>query len=101
MRSSEEKGTLAQRRLVAIVHGAVQGVGYRYFTQRSASRLGLTGSVSNQWDGTVEVVAEGKEEALLRLLAHLRRGPRGAWVEKVETTWSPAAGKYRRFGVKF
>jgi acylphosphatase len=49
----------------------------------------------------VEVVAEGEEEMLLRLLTHLRRGPRGAWVEKVETTWGPATGKYRRFGVRF
>ncbi len=101
MRSSEEKEAFAERRLVASVHGAVQGVGYRYFTRGCASQLGLTGQVSNQWDGTVEVVAEGKEEALLRLLAHLRRGPGGAWVEKVETTWGPARGKYRRFGMKF
>ena len=98
---SEEREILAQRHLVAIVHGAVQGVGYRYFTQRCASQLGLTGYVSNHWDGTVEVVAEGKEGALLRLLASLRRGPGGAWVEKVETSWGPATGKYRRFGVKF
>ena len=93
--------TPAEKGLTAIVHGAVQGVGYRYFTQHRASQLGLKGHVSNRWDGTVEVVAEGEEGVLLRLLTHLLRGPRAAWVEQVETTWGPATGKYRRFGIRF
>ena len=46
------------QRLVAIVRGQVQGVGYRWFVQREAARLGLQGWVANQLDGSVEVVAE-------------------------------------------
>ena len=69
-------------RLVALVHGRVQGVGYRMFAIRHAQALGLTGHVRNLPDHrTVEVVAEGPRDALDRLLAHLRRGPYGARVD--------------------
>ena len=52
------------QRLTAIVHGDVQGVGYRFFAQRQAARLGLRGYVRNLRDGTVEVVAEGPRPLL-------------------------------------
>ena len=52
------------QRLVATVRGMVQGVGFRWFVQREAARLGLDGWVANQVDGSVEVVAEGPDAAL-------------------------------------
>ncbi|NLE77940.1 MAG: acylphosphatase [Chloroflexi bacterium] len=93
--------TATQRRLEAIVHGAVQGVGFRYHTRLHARRLGLTGYVCNRWDGTVEVVAEGSGEALLALLEFLHQGPAAAEVLRVETTWEAARGEYHDFGVGF
>jgi len=50
--------TPVERRRV-VVHGFVQGVGFRWFVDRAASRLGLTGWGANQSDGAVQVVAEG------------------------------------------
>ncbi len=58
-----------------IVQGRVQGVGYRYFTRRQAEALGITGYARNRPDGSVEVVAEGTDEALRDFEARLRAGP--------------------------
>lgn len=67
-----------------IVVGRVQGVGYRYFVLRQAEALGLSGFARNRSDGSVEVVAEGAEDALLDLEDRLRRGPSFADVDGVE-----------------
>jgi acylphosphatase len=68
-----------------IVTGHVQGVGYRYFAQRIASRLGLKGYVRNQYDGSVEVVValDGGED-LGAFLEALNIGPRSSHVTGVE-----------------
>ncbi|MFO7945654.1 MAG: acylphosphatase, partial [Armatimonadota bacterium] len=56
------------RRLQAQVYGYAQGVNFRWYTRRNATRLGLKGYVRNCEDGTVEVVAEGEQDALQELL---------------------------------
>jgi acylphosphatase len=89
--------TAGTRRLVASVHGFVQGVGFRWFVQREAERLQLAGWVANQLDGTVEVVAEGPEESLERLLAALWEGPLGSSVSRVEVRHEPARGNLPGF----
>jgi acylphosphatase len=68
-----------------IVVGRVQGVGYRYFVLRQAEVLGVSGFARNRPDGSVEVVAEGSEDALRQLEDHLRQGPSFAAVEDVES----------------
>ena len=65
------------------VSGRVQGVGFRFYTQREADRIGVGGFVRNLADGRVEVVASGSEEQLAQLRAALERGPRFSGVEKV------------------
>ena len=77
-----------------VVHGRVQGVGFRYFVSTAAQRLGLSGYVRNRPDGCVEVVAEGERAAIEELVAVVRGGPRMASVTEVEVTWS---GEGRRF----
>lgn len=79
-------------RLTALVSGTVQGVGYRRYVQRHARDLNLSGSAENLLDGRVEVVAEGSEADLERLLHWLRRGPPHARVEDVQTQYSEATG---------
>ena len=88
-------------RLRAIVHGNVQGVNFRYYTRRQAHELDVTGYVRNLWDGTVEVVAEGTRQNLGRLLNWLHRGPRMAFVEKVDVQWLPATDEFQSFEVRF
>jgi acylphosphatase len=67
-----------------LISGRVQGVGYRYFAQRAAVALGLTGYARNLPDGRVEVYAVGQEDALSELSGTLRQGPRWADVRGVE-----------------
>jgi DNA ligase D-like protein (predicted 3'-phosphoesterase) len=69
----------------ALVHGEVQGVGYRDATLRRARELGVMGWVRNEEDGTVRVHAEGPEAAVDDLVAFLREGPAAARVADVET----------------
>ena len=68
----------------AQVHGVVQGVGFRYTTQRMARELGVIGWVRNLPGGDVEVWGQGPDEAVERLLAFLERGPRGSVVARVD-----------------
>jgi acylphosphatase len=79
-------------RLHGVIHGDVQGVGFRYFLMRQAQRLGLRGWVRNRDDGTVEFVAEGRRADLEKLKQVAGRGPQMAQVEKVDAEWSAAAG---------
>jgi acylphosphatase len=79
-------------RLHGVVHGDVQGVGFRYFLMREAQRLGLHGWVRNRDDGTVEFVAEGERADLERLRQAAERGPRTARVDSVDGRWSAATG---------
>ena len=71
------------------VTGRVQGVGFRWWTQRQAQRLGLRGYVANRPDGSVEVQAAGTAHALAQLKHLLQRGPSGAQVSEVASL--PAA----------
>jgi acylphosphatase len=87
-------------RLEALVHGRVQGVGFRFFVVRVADRLGLTGWVANEASGRVRCVAEGPRDALEALLDDLREGPAGAWVERVDASWSAATGAFPSFDVR-
>ncbi|MCU0650491.1 MAG: acylphosphatase [Gemmatimonadaceae bacterium] len=80
----------ADETLHVIVHGRVQGVGFRWFTQRTARHLGLTGWVRNLPAGTVEVYAVGPVDALDRLRDALHRGPAGASVEAVHVASAAA-----------
>jgi acylphosphatase len=67
-----------------VIHGRVQGVFFRDTFRRLAEQEGVAGWARNTWEGTVEAVLEGEEEAVDRLVAFAREGPEGARVERVE-----------------
>jgi len=69
-----------------VVHGYVQGVFFRDSVRRLAQQHSVSGSVANRWDGTVEAVFEGEPDAVERLVAFCREGPRGAQVTSVEVS---------------
>ncbi|KAI4247451.1 MAG: hypothetical protein L6R40_001399 [Gallowayella cf. fulva] len=72
------------KRIKYTVHGEVQGVNFRSFTQSKASSYGLTGWVKNTSGGQVEGEAQGDDEAIQKLLKVLESGPPSASVTKVE-----------------
>lgn len=83
------------------VRGQVQGVGFRYFTRRTAEALRLTGWVRNCADGSVEAVLEGPEEAVSAALDDLRQGPAGGHVDVLHCEKEPYRGEFDGFEVRF
>jgi acylphosphatase len=67
-----------------MIHGRVQGVGFRAFVEDTAERLGLAGWVRNRRDGTVEALFAGGEQAVTEAIAACRQGPRGSGVTKID-----------------
>ena len=88
------------KRITATIHGRVQGVYFRDYTAQEATRLGVTGWVTNQVDGTVNVVAEGPEAALTQLVDWLHTGSPMARVEWVDVEWSAATHEFTRFRIR-
>jgi acylphosphatase len=82
------------------VSGRVQGVGFRYHVITHAQELGLDGYARNLDDGTVEVWAEGSQEALDDLLVATRRGPRWARVDDVRVEQASPTHTLRGFTVR-
>jgi acylphosphatase len=81
------------------VRGRVQGVGFRYFVERAANELGLTGWVRNRDDGDVEVYATGDSDGLAELAGMLWKGPRWAEVRGVDETEAPVE-QHRGFFIR-
>ena len=88
------------KRLNAFIDGHVQGVGFRWSMVKWARQYNLRGWVRNLPEGSVEVVAEGREALLLALLSKLRTGPAGARVLQVRDDWSEATGEFGDFDIK-
>jgi acylphosphatase len=90
MASTGEFLTRARR---FVIRGRVQGVGFRWFVEREAHVLGITGWVRNDDDGSVEVLAVGAPEKLAELRLKLQAGPRAARVDNLEESEAqPVAG---------
>jgi tRNA pseudouridine55 synthase len=84
----------------AKIYGKVQGVGYRYFTEKIAKNLNILGYVKNLEDGTVEVVAQGKEEDLQKFIEQLKIGPFLAKVEKIDIIFKKPKDIYLYFEIR-
>lgn len=83
-----------------IVHGIVQGVFFRYRTEKEARSFGLTGWVKNLPDGTVEIVCEGEREAVEKLVRWSRTGPSGAFVERADVSFEEYTGRFPTFDIR-
>jgi acylphosphatase len=91
----------AHVRLTARAAGTVQAVGFRYWTVRKAAELGLTGTVRNNDDGSVGIVAEGPQTAVLELRRWLRSPEAPGRVANVEEEVTPATGEFKDFDVAY
>ncbi len=88
-------------RVRLIVQGRVQGVWFRDSTRREALSLGVFGWVRNRPDGTVEVLAEGPEESVRKLVSWCRQGPPAAKVTMVKETGEKWEGEFTSFDIMF
>ena len=67
-----------------VVHGRVQGIGYRAFVEHEALRRGIEGWVRNRRDGSVEAVLAGDADAVAAMIEACRRGPYSARVDTLD-----------------
>jgi acylphosphatase len=74
-----------KKRVKIRISGRVQGVGFRFFTQRSACTLGIKGFVENMEDGSVLIEAQGTTGQLEQFISFVSRGPQWAQVKSTET----------------
>lgn len=82
-----------------LVSGRVQGVYYRSYAVDMARELGLTGWVRNRYDGRVEAVFEGEEEAVRKMVEWCHEGSPSARVARVEVSWEEATGEFGDFRI--
>lgn len=83
-----------------IISGIVQGVGFRYFAQRSAARHQVTGYVKNLEDGSVEAFVQGGERQVIAFRDDLAAGPRYSTVESMEETVLEPNGAFSSFRIE-
>jgi len=89
---------MKDKRLVAVISGRVQGVGYRAFVADLAMRASLQGTTRNMIDGRVEVIGEGLENQLRSFLEELREGPILSRVDNIEVRWEEPNGEFTNSG---
>ncbi len=85
--------------MILQIYGRVQGVGFRYYTQKKAEELGIKGYVKNRPDGSVYVEAEGEDTALEAFAAWCETGPPWAHVRQVQKQMIPVRN-YKWFEIK-
>lgn len=90
---------MANVRAHIFIDGRVQGVSYRYWTRKSAERLGLMGWVKNLEDGRVEAVFEGPKNKIQKMIDRCKRGPMPAGVKHIDVVWEEATGEYNEFEI--
>tara|TARA_B100000959_G_scaffold263989_1_gene303932 strand:+ start:2092 stop:2406 length:315 start_codon:yes stop_codon:yes gene_type:complete len=96
-----DKSPKPDMRIHVIVSGIVQGVFFRANTKSEADRLGVYGWVRNMMDGTVEIIAEGKEDNIDRFIQWCRKGPPGADVKNLELNREEFKGEFKSFNVAY
>ncbi len=75
----------AMKKIKTIIYGKVQGVGFRFFIQKSAQKYGIKGWVRNIDNDKVEIVCLGEQKEMDKLLKNIKKGPEGARIKKIET----------------
>jgi len=83
-----------------IVKGFVQGVGFRYFVQRHAAKLGLNGFVQNMYNGDVEIHVEGNRSLLEELIQEVKVGPGSSQVTDIRVEWKSPSQQFKGFEIR-
>ena len=89
------------RRLHFVVSGVVQGVGFRWYTQRIAKSLGLTGWARNLQNGDVEIVIEGKNDIIEMFISELKSGYLGRNISGIKRIEEEYKGEFSDFSIRF
>ncbi|HXG38037.1 MAG TPA: acylphosphatase [Bacteroidota bacterium] len=83
-----------------VVRGLVQGVGFRYFVLRHATRLNLRGYVRNLYNGDVEIEVQGDRSLVEELIKNVKVGPRSARVTDLKVEWKEPNQHFHGFEIR-
>lgn len=83
------------------ISGRVQGVCFRHYCRARAEQLGVTGFVRNNFDGSVEIIAEGEEKTVRDFTAWCQHGPPASAVHSCEENFEEATGEFKSFTIEF
>lgn len=83
-----------------LVEGLVQGVGFRYYVYRNASRLGLNGYTKNTYSGEVVTIVEGEKYLIEELFNLIKVGPQHAYVKKCTIMWTSYNAEFSTFEIR-
>ena len=86
-------------RMEAVAKGKVQGVNFRRFVEGLAARYAVNGTVRNLADGDVEIVAEGKQEALDAMAGDIRAAPQPISVTRLDIRWRSPRNDFQDFRI--
>ncbi|GAB6098604.1 acylphosphatase [Halanaerocella petrolearia] len=92
---------MSNKAIKAVIEGRLQGVGYRAFAQQQATRLGIKGYVKNAGGNKVEVIGEGTEDSLNKLIDHLKEGTNRSEVDGFDVEWIEPEEDFFRFSIKY
>ncbi len=87
------------KRIHLIISGRVQGVYFRHHTNIEANKLGLKGLVRNLGNGSVEVIAEGKEQEINQIIEFCKKGPDRARVDNIEIDYQEPKNEFKEFSI--
>ena len=91
---------IMQKRLNVFFSGMVQGVGFRFMTEKIARQFSVTGFVRNLPNGKVEVLAEAEEQVLQEFLNAICESHLAHYIRDIETSWAAAEGNFQHFSVR-
>lgn len=83
------------------VYGRVQGVFFRASTRDEAKAIGIKGWVKNRHNGSVEAVFEGEKDTVDKIVKWCKKGPAGAYVERVDVSWDKYLGEFDEFTIAY
>jgi len=92
---------MERRRVKVYYTGYVQGVGFRWYCQKIAKKLGLVGWVKNLSDGNVEILVEGEDSTIKDFLSQLKSGYLGRNISNIEIFEEKYSGEFNDFDIKF
>lgn len=92
---------MSQKRVYLLIEGRVQGVFFRTTARDVARRLGVKGWIRNRWDGKVELILEGDEDRVNKMIDWCHQGPPGALVSGVEIKPQPFKGEFNSFTIRY
>lgn len=82
------------------ISGRVQGVAFRYYSQKTAQKLGVKGWARNCINGKVEIMVEGEKENVIKFIDWCHVGPWSAIVENVDIIWENYRGEFFSFNIR-